>query len=263
MTTRKSVLTILAALACLCFPAMGQAQQRDTLQLRTMTYNLRFGERATLEDIAAHIRAFKPDFVALEEVDCKTFRQRAPQQNGRDFIAALAYHTGMFGLYGKTINYAKGYYGIGILSRYPYISVNKTMLPNPSGKEPRALLEGLFDADGDTLVFAVTHLDVTSEGARTTQAEYITRHFSGCRWPVVLGGDFNAQPTEKAIGKVMRGNWADMTDSDLSFPAWKPEIKIDYLFARPARNWHLVRTQTVHSLLSDHLPVVSDMLYVK
>ena len=147
MTTRKSVLTILAALACLCFPGKGQAQQRDTLQLRTMTYNLRFGERASLEDIAAHIRAFNPDFVALEEVDCKTFRQRAPQQNGRDFIAALAYHTGMFGLYGKTINYAKGYYGIGILSRYPYISVNKTMLPNPSGKEPRALLEGLFDVD--------------------------------------------------------------------------------------------------------------------
>ena len=80
---------------------------------------------------------------------------------------------------------------------------------------------------------------------------------------MVLGGDFNAQPTEKAIRKVMRGSWADMTNADLSFPAWKPEIKIDYLFACPAANWHLVRTQTVHSLLSDHLPVVSDMIYVK
>ena len=97
MTSKKTIL-ILIALFCLLIPNEGQAQRRDTLQLRVMTYNLRFGELASLEDIAAHIRSFKPDFVALEEVDVKTYRERAPKQNGKDFISTLAYHTGMFGL---------------------------------------------------------------------------------------------------------------------------------------------------------------------
>ena len=73
MTSKKTIL-ILIALFCLLIPNEGQAQRRDTLQLRVMTYNLRFGELASLEDIAAHIRSFKPDFVALEEVDDYTAR---------------------------------------------------------------------------------------------------------------------------------------------------------------------------------------------
>lgn len=260
---RQLILSILIALTCLLVPNEGQAQRRDTLQLRVMTYNLRFGELASLEDIAAHIRAFKPDFVALEEVDCKTYRERAPKQNGKDFISTLAYNTGMFGLYGKTINYRKGYYGIGILSKYPYMSVDKTMLPNPSGKEPRALLEGLFDVDGDTIVFAVTHLDVTSQEGRVAQAKYINNHFKDSQYPVVLGGDFNAHPTEPAIKKEMKDHWANLTNDDLTFPAWAPETKIDYLFAQPAKAWSVVNTQTVVSQLSDHCPVFSVVQYIR
>lgn len=262
MTSKKTIL-ILIALFCLLIPNEGQAQRRDTLQLRVMTYNLRFGELASLEDIAAHIRSFKPDFVALEEVDVKTYRERAPKQNGKDFISTLAYHTGMFGLYGKTIDYRKGYYGIGILSKYPYMSVDKNMLPNPSGKEPRALLEGLFDVDGDTIVFAVTHLDVTSKEGRVAQAKYITNHFKGSQYPVVIGGDFNAHFTEPAIKKEMRNYWKDLTNEDLSYPSWQPETKIDYLFAQPAANWQVVKTQTVQSMLSDHYPVVSVVKYIR
>ena len=55
------------------------AQKQDTLRIRVMTYNLRFGELASLEQIAEHIKAFQPDFVALQEVDSKTYRERAPR----------------------------------------------------------------------------------------------------------------------------------------------------------------------------------------
>lgn len=149
-------------LLLLCL-TIGIAYAQDTLRVRVMTYNLRFGELASLEELAAHIKAFKPDFVALQEVDSKTDRKRAPHQRGKDFISELAYHTGMFGLYGKTIEYSTGYYGIGMLSKYPYISVQKTMLPHPIEKhEKRAMLEGLFEMGNDTLVFTSTHLDVNS-----------------------------------------------------------------------------------------------------
>ena len=50
---------------------MGVAYAQDTLRVRVMTYNLRFGELASLEELAHHIKSFKPDFVALQEVDTK------------------------------------------------------------------------------------------------------------------------------------------------------------------------------------------------
>lgn len=131
---------------------LGVAYAQDTLRVRVMTYNLRFGELASLEELAHHIKSFKPDFVALQEVDSKTDRKRTPHQKGKDFISELAYHTGMFGLYGKTIDYSTGYYGIGMLSKYPYISVQKIMLPHPVKEhERRAMLEGLFEMGNQKL----------------------------------------------------------------------------------------------------------------
>ena len=57
---------------------LGVAYAQDTLRVRVMTYNLRFGELASLEELAHHIKSFKPDFVALQEVDSKTDRKRTP-----------------------------------------------------------------------------------------------------------------------------------------------------------------------------------------
>ena len=139
---------------------LGNAYAQDTLRVKVMTYNLRFGELADLKDLAAHIKSFNPDFVALQEVDSKTNRERTPHQRGKDFISELAYYSGMFGIYGKSIEYKGGYYGIGILSKYPYIGIRKTLLPQLGEVyEQRVLLEGIFEMGKDTIIFASTHLD--------------------------------------------------------------------------------------------------------
>lgn len=251
---------LLLFLAVACFPMLAQ---QDTLKLKVMTYNLRFGQIATLEQIAEHIKSFKPDFVALEEVDCHTYRTNAVQQNGKDFISTLAYESGMFGLYGKTIDYEKGYYGIGILSKYPYSSIDKVLLPNPEKKEQRAMLVGTFEMGKDTIVFATTHLDVNSKDTREIQAKVVTDYMKKVKYPVVLGGDFNSSPNETAIGKVMMKNWFSATNTDFTYPSWNPRIKIDYLFCLPKDAWQVIRTQAVHSCLSDHLPVVTEMQLIR
>ena len=106
------------------------------------------------------------------------------------------------------------------------------MLPNPQGAEPRALLEGLFEVGkSDTIFFAATHLDVTDEKTRELQAQYITDYFKTSSYPVIIGGDFNAEPNSKVIKKIMARHWWDATDSALTFPAWEPKVKIDYLYA--------------------------------
>ncbi|MDD2960667.1 MAG: endonuclease/exonuclease/phosphatase family protein [Muribaculaceae bacterium] len=236
---------------------------QDTLRVKVMTYNLRFGELATLDELASHIKSFKPDFVALQEVDCHVNRKRAAHQAGKDFIAELAFKSGMFGLYGRTIDYAGGYYGIGILSKFPYISTQKTMLPRPLPHEPRALLEGVFEMGNDTIIFASTHLDVKEESTRVAQAQFISDHFKGAKYPIILGGDFNARPYSKPIKDIMMKSWFQGTNDDLTIPSWGPTVKIDYLFARPMKGWRVVSTQTIQSQLSDHLPIVTIFEYIK
>lgn len=241
----------------------GTVFAQDTIRVKVMTYNLRFGELASLEELASHIKSFKPDFVALQEVDCHTTRKRAIKQAGKDFIGELAYNTGMFGFYGKTIDYEGGYYGIGLLSKYPSISVEKIMLPRPLPHEPRAMLKGVFEMGQDTIIFTSTHLDVKEGSTRNAQAQFITDYFKNAKFPVILGGDFNARPYSEAIKDIMLKNWFNATNDDLSFPAWKPTIKIDYLFTRPMKGWKVVRTQTVQSTLSDHLPIVTELEYIR
>ena len=85
--------------------------------------------------------------MALQEVDNRTFRERAPKQNDIDFATELGYHTGMIPAYGKTIPYRGGYYGIAILSKYRihpsnYIFGISSALVNFLGKSSSNLLTG-------------------------------------------------------------------------------------------------------------------------
>ncbi|MDE6271083.1 MAG: endonuclease/exonuclease/phosphatase family protein, partial [Muribaculaceae bacterium] len=44
-------------------------------EMTIMTYNLRFGELASMERLAQEINAANPDFVALQEVAVNTMRE--------------------------------------------------------------------------------------------------------------------------------------------------------------------------------------------
>ena len=137
----KRLLTILSAAVLTAFTMTGQ--DKDTLKV--MTYNLRFGELASMSDFAGFINSEKPDIVALQECDWATYRERAPKQHGVKFVNELAWRTGMFGLYGRSIDYKQGYYGIGILSKYPVVKSERIRLPDYNDKggkktEPRIML---------------------------------------------------------------------------------------------------------------------------
>ena len=55
MKFRLIILSVLLS----CLSAMAQS---DTIKVKVMTYNLRFGELASLEQLAQHIKSFNPDF---------------------------------------------------------------------------------------------------------------------------------------------------------------------------------------------------------
>ena len=228
----------------------------DTITV--MTFNLHAGHDATLQQIGLFIKRYQPDFVALQEVDQNTHRSNCLHQNDRDFITELAYFSGMQGIFGPTIKFSGGLYGIGLLTRHQFVDAHNIKLPNPvAGMEQRGLLQGTFVLDdGDTIVFACTHLEAFDSISRVAQAQFILDRFADSTYPVILAGDFNAAPDDPVIG-LLTSQWLDCTAGDFTFSVSNPKEKIDYILARPARAWRTIESQVIPVEMSDHFPVIA------
>jgi endonuclease/exonuclease/phosphatase family metal-dependent hydrolase len=232
------------------------AQERP-VRLKVLSYNLRFGELASLEELAAFIKQQDPDVVALQEVDCRTQRELTPKQHGKDFATELGFLTGMLSAYGKTIPYAGGYYGIGILSKYPLASVERIYLPKTeNGEEQRAVLIADVEyEEGQYFTFACTHLDYTNTEERQIQVKKLNEVLLVKPYPVIVAGDFNARPDSKEISEGMMSRWKVLCKMEPTSPANAPRNQIDYIFCYPENKWNSVEATTYQALLSDHLPI--------
>jgi len=237
-----------------------QPNEATGYPLKVLCYNLRFGELASLEELAEYIKSENPDIVALQEADVRTNRERAPHQNGKDFITELGFRTGMLTAYARTIDYSNGYYGIGILSKYPFQQTRKVLLPIPKGsREQRALL--LADVElpgGIQFTFVSTHLDHSSSEVRAVQVKALNKALKNIKLPVIVAGDFNGRPDSPEISEGMK-HWLQACSPDFTIPSQNPKSKIDYIFYKPAENWKVKSSKTPQITLSDHLPVVAEM----
>jgi len=162
----------------------------------------------------------------------------------------------MLTAYAKTIPYEGGYYGIGILSRYPFVETQRIMLLYPEGaKEQRALLLGDVELDnGRILSFACTHLDYTTSFVRQEQVKAINNALKDNPYPMIVCGDFNAKPDSPEISHGMV-EWKQVTNPDYTSPAQNPRSKIDYIFCFPGKKWSIISSETPKVFFSDHLPV--------
>ena len=242
--------------ALLIFVSFALSAQDAPVRLKILCYNIRFGELASLEELAAFITEQNPDVVALQEMDCRTFRDRTPKQHGKDFITELGFRTGMLTAYGKTIPYAGGYYGIGILSKYPLASVERIYLPKTeNGKEQRAVLVADVEyREGRYFTFACTHLDYTNTEERQIQVKKLNEVLLTKTNAVIIAGDFNARPNSIEIEDGMSA-WKMLCKPDPTIPADAPRNKIDYIFCYPKDKWKSVDATTYQVQLSDHLPI--------
>lgn len=258
MKYTKFVCLLFLILSCWNAPASNNPAvvRESPVRLKVLSYNLRFGELASLEELAAFIKKQNPDIVALQEVDCHTQRDRTPKQHGKDFATELGFRTGMLSAYGKTIPYAGGYYGIAILSKYPFAKVERIYLPKiENGKEQRAVLIADVEyREGAYFTFACTHLDHTNAEERQVQVKKLNEVLLTKSNPVIVAGDFNARPDSKEISEGM-SSWKIVSNMKPTIPAKAPRSTIDYIFCYPKDRWMGADAITYEVQLSDHLPV--------
>lgn len=265
---RNSLIALLLLIACIRINTAG-AQT-----IKVLTYNIYHGEehyangKSNLKKIAAVINRYKPDFVAMQEVDSMT--RRTASFNGgvkKDLVAELAKMTGMHGYFAKAMDYSEGGYGEGLLSRYPAKPVVHH-LPTPAGGEGRALItiEHRFP-NGKKMVFAGTHLCHEFDENRNAQAQAVTDILSGMNLPVAVGGDFNITPETKAYGiitKRMDDAAVRFGNPQLTFPYTHPEIRLDYIFLNQGRTWNVKKVEVIgNEDASDHKPVLVTLELIK
>lgn len=233
--------------------ASADAATPETPTLRVMTYNIKHGELAGLEAIAAVIKAEAPDLVALQEVDVDDARSGNVDQPHR-----LGQLVGMTSLFRTAIDLpGGGAYGVALLSRLPVLTSTRTALTS-SGEQRIVAVVDVELRSGVTLAVAITHLDLQA-AAREAQAREIRAQLDG-RSRVILMGDTNAQPSEasmKTLAERYRDAWASAGVGDgFTIPPDTPTRRIDYVWLGP--EWappleaHIPDARTQ----SDHLPVV-------
>jgi endonuclease/exonuclease/phosphatase family metal-dependent hydrolase len=261
------------AIACTLFALFPAATRAELpTELRIVTYNIRHGEgmdhKIDLERIAKVLNDEKPDIVALEEVD-----QGTKRASGVDQSAELAKLTGMKAYFGHNIDYDGGGYGTAVLTKLPVRSAESVKLKSfyastPQHAEQRGvqILE-LGEKTDPPIWFLCTHLDYRPKDEERMDSAHTINDLveKQASDPAIIAGDFNATP-ESAPIKEFAKHWkiAGEEPSDknagkyFTFPADKPDHRIDYVMCRPAKDWQVVEVRVIDEpMASDHRPVLT------
>jgi len=230
----------------------------DPLQLRVMTYNIRYcrgmdGE-VDIPRIAGVINASNPDLVSLQEVDMRTRRALRVDQT-----AELARLTGMHAQFGRAIDFQGGEYGQAILSRWPISEFDVVELPSEPDQEQRVAVAAGIRGEGNRpdILFVGTHLHHREEELRLPQVERLLEYLRESPWEVkFLTGDINARPDSATLALIYQ-EWEDTTpDHYFTFPSPEPNRKIDYILFPRGHPWRVVHSEVIDEpVASDHRPV--------
>lgn len=237
--------------------------------------------QARLDNIAALLREIDADILVLNEVDfdaswSDSVDQAAylAKQVGYPYVASLRNLDFQVGL-------RRWCFGNAVLSRYPITHAEEIDLPSYAtwetalaGKKRALFCEVEIDGQGLDLIAA--HLSHRSEGLRVKSSQRLLDFVEGLGRPVVIAGDLNSTPTGfadsqtssagmnaidvfDASGQYVRRPADDTGDPSLyTFRSDRPSRVIDWILV-PA-GYGLQSYEVVDSLLSDHRPIVADIL---
>lgn len=258
----------LAAAAAICTAACVPFEHAPT-SLNVLVFNIHAGKDAAGKDsvqaIADLVRSLAPDIVLLQEVD------RGTKRSGNvDQLTAFTDATGYGGVFGRSLDYDGGRYGIAALSRHGFVFDETVPLPvEPvqqragGSHEPRVALVTVAHTILGNLQAMTTHIDAsTGDEYRLQEVAQLMvplRARLGPDDPVLVGGDFNAEPNSAVIQKLreagLRDAWTECGQGDgLTYPADIPRKRIDYVFLTGALRCTAARV--IDTNISDHRPLL-------
>ena len=251
----------LCPIACTFLTAACSLHAAEPAKVRLVAYNIKHGRgmdnKVDLKRVASVLRKLKPDLVALQEIDQTCIRSGKVDQ-----AAVLGNLLGMHHRFGKFMDFQGGQYGLAVLSRFPIQKSFRHQLA--PGAEPRCALEVIVQPTGSAtlLSFVSIHNDWTRESFRIAQVNDLIAGLRERKHPVILAGDFNAQPKAESLARLQASGFlvSPKTKDAKTFPSPSPRIEIDYFLSR---GFSFVNSPVtvVHDerLASDHRPIVMEL----
>lgn len=225
--------------------------------MKIMTFNtqhcLNYIERYIDFDIMAKaINDQGADIVGLNEM-----RGKSEHPDYAEQVEKLSELTGLkYWYFAEAIKFnGVNPYGNGFLSRYPIVSAETVMIPDPDPKtgknyyETRCILKAKLEGDITVLVSHFGLNDDEAENAVKTVVENLAEE------KCILMGDFNLTPDDKILKPIferMKDTAELFTEPQLSFPSDKPDQKIDYIFV--SRDVEVISAEIPPVVASDHRP---------
>ncbi len=238
--------------------------------LRVMTYNIHScigtDGSISIQRVASIVLRFRPDVLALQEVDVD--KQRSGRSNQMEELRKLLRFEEAFFL--PTMADSDGQYGDALLSRFPLNIIRASLLPNYRQREPRGAIWAEVDLDGRTVQVISTHLSLNRR-ERELQADELL----GSRWlkdaaargPLVFLGDLNAMPGSRVYRRIVASRLRDCQKIGRrrrprpTWPSFASFCRIDHVYASPFLDLVGVEIpqDPIAQRASDHLPIVVDL----
>lgn len=213
-----------------------------------------------LAAVANDIEASGASVVALQEVDQYAYRS-CDQDQAAEIAKLLGWPEPCFkgnatvkGASGVGKPGGRGYMGNAILSKSG-VSNCRRVATMHSASETRGVVGATTTIDGTPVTVLSTHLSSKSEKERISEAKVVATAVNQISGPVVLTGDFNAEPSSRPISDLTGAT--GMTDSlparGNKSPTTPGGSRIDHVLVRgllPSGAKVLKQSKT-----SDHYPV--------
>lgn len=209
-----------------------------------------------MEALANSIKTYDPDLLLVRELDVNTSRSGPSDQPKK--LAALLNMP--YYVFANALDYQGGEYGSAVFSKFPIDeSATKTYMLSSSKSEkgPLAIIKVLVDGNLP-LYFAGTHINANGTIRNTMQVPELMDIMEDYEGPLILAGDFNADPADMndTYGELSKQFTFPCHDCPANYPATSPKTHSDYVMYKPERDFTVLDYRVGQSAVGSHLPVV-------
>lgn len=221
---------------------------KDSFSITVMTLNLHNGRdsagHSNLDRFLELIAAKKPDIIALQEVE---------RGHLKSFEAA-----GYQIISGMNANLPFFRFGNVVLTKHKVLYYRHHYLP--SQREQRGLNEVAIEIKGCYFRLLNTHLGL-GRAEQIRQLTEIRRIADYLKGPLLIVGDFNLEPSNKLLKDFQFQQVGAVFPLSKTFPAHNPRYLIDLIWY--SRHWLPAEAEVIHWDGSDHLPVLSRLIFTE
>lgn len=231
--------------------------------MKIMTFNTQhcldyLNQKIDFSLMAKTIEGINADIVGLNEMFDNSHLEDYDKQTEK-----IAKSTTLpYFFFAKAIDDGMGEYGNGIISRYPIVSAESIIIPDPSPKEydgfyeTRCVLKATLE---NGLTVLITHFGLNPDEQKNA-VDTVLKHITDTK--CILMGDFNVTPDDLIIAPIkskMKDTAELFTEPKLSWPSDKPEKKIDYIFVSP--DIEVLSADIPEIVASDHRPHIAEIKF--